>query len=135
MSEYNRVANEWNNDANAIRLELSKTLLIVSATLLVFSTAIPVAIDTSNPPILYRIPWILILLSLLCGIGSHLMKARRLTNHASNLIDGRLGEHIRRSQTGFHLVSEPYSSEKWLVVLQPWFLILGLITTGVAVLW
>ncbi|MCH2057906.1 MAG: hypothetical protein MK214_15095 [Thalassotalea sp.] len=129
----NQIAIEWMDDANNISQELSKTLMIVSATLLVFSTAIPShpAIDTSNPQWMYRIPWILILLSLMFGILFHLLKNHRLRTHAAALLSG----HEFSFRSGLNIGSPPYKSEKLCIVLQPLLLLIGLTTTGVLVLW
>lgn len=139
MEKLRQIASEWINEANEVQRDLSKTLMIVSGTLMVFSTALPNSlandIQAYHLPI-YRISWILILLSLICGIFYLLLYSNRLRNDSRQVALGKLGKNLLRSQTGsLEAVSTPSALEKWLARLQPTLLVSGLTIIGIAVLW
>ena len=141
MNSINEIAIAWLDEANKISVELSKTLMTVSATLLMFSTAIVALpdINTNNPFWMYRIPWILMMLSLMSGVCLHLLKSRRLRALATGLLSGRFClselQQLQALQGGVNLRSRPSNGEQMCIILQPMFLLLGLTSTGISVLW
>ena len=126
----NKIPIEWIDEADEISIELSKTLMIISA-LLIFFTAIPTQLvtDINTPLWMYGIPWILLMLSLFCGVLFHLLRNHRLRKHIADRA------HKGQKQQGIFFESYPYRGETVCIVLQPLFLLLGLTATGFLVLW